>query len=124
MAAAQVEVVGEAEQQEILQGTEQEAAKVQQEQEATSHNIQEEMGETREDNTKPTVVTKDGGTFSKRSLSEAAKKVKDNYDRFIHTNILNHVLLEGVLTDADGEEERENANCEISDLEEEFTQGG
>ena len=83
MAAAQVEVVGEAEQQEILQGTEQEAAKVPQEQEeaakvqekqeATSDNIQEEKGETREDNTKPTVVTKDGGTFSKRSLSEAAK---------------------------------------------------
>ena len=70
-------------QEEILQGTGQEAAKVQQEQEeaakvqekqeATSDNIQEEKGETREDNTKPNVVTKDGGTFSKRSLSEAAK---------------------------------------------------
>ena len=118
--------MGEIEQQEeIQQETEQEeTAKVQKEQETTSGNKQEKMGETHEDNTKPTVVTKDGGTFSKRSLSEAAKKVKDNYDRFIHTNILNHVLLEGVLTDADGEEERENANCEISDLEEEFTQGG
>ena len=90
--------MGEAEhQEEILQGTEQEtakvqekqeeilqqetglkteqkeAAKVQQEQEAISGNKQEETGETREDNTKATVVTKDGGTFSKRSLSEAAK---------------------------------------------------
>ena len=37
-----MEVVGEAEQQEILQGTEQEAAKVQQEQETTSDNKQEE----------------------------------------------------------------------------------
>ena len=107
-----------------LKTEQKEAAKVQQEQEATSGNKQEETGETREDNTKPTVVTKDGGTFSKRSLSEAAKKVKDNYDRFIHTNILNHVLLEGVLTDADGEVERKNTNREISDLEEEFTQGG
>merc|ERR1712079_945025 len=88
LAAAQVEVVGEAEhQEEILQEaakvqekqeeikqetglkTEQEAAKVQQEQEAPSGNKQEETGETREDNTKATVVTKDGGTFSKRSLS-------------------------------------------------------
>ena len=73
MAAAQVEVVGEAEQHEIQQETGQEAAKVQQEQETTSGNIQK-MGETREDNTKPTVVAKDGWTFSsKRSLSEAAK---------------------------------------------------
>ena len=46
MAAAQVEVAGEAEhQEEILQETEQvEAVKVQQEQEATSVNIQEEKG--------------------------------------------------------------------------------
>ena len=74
MAAAQVEVAGEAEhQEEILQGTEQEAAKmqqekqeeiqqetglkteqveaakVQQEQEATSDNIQEEAGEACEE---------------------------------------------------------------------------
>ena len=70
MAAAQVEVVGEAEQEEEIQ---QETAKVQEKQEATAGNKQEEMGETREVNTKPTVVTKDGGTFSKRSLSEAAK---------------------------------------------------
>ena len=70
MAAAQVEVAGEAEHQEE---TGQETAKVQEKQEATAGNKQEEMGETREVNTKPTVVTKDGGTFSKRSLSEAAK---------------------------------------------------
>ena len=61
---------------------------------------------------------------SLKDLCLKLQKVKDNYDRFIHTNILNHVLLEGVLTDANGEEERKNANCEISDLEEEFTQGG
>ena len=70
LAAAQVEVAGEAEHQEE---TGQETAKVQEKQEATAGNKQEEMGETREVNTKPTVVTKDGGTFSKRSLSEAAK---------------------------------------------------
>ena len=47
---------------------------------------------------------------SLKDLCLKLQKVKDNYDRFIHTNILNHVLLEGVLTDADGEKERENAN--------------
>ena len=71
MAATQVEVMGEAEQ-EIQQETEQEAAKVQKEQETTSGNIQK-IGETREDNTKPTVVTKGGGTLFKRSLSVAGK---------------------------------------------------
>ena len=77
MAAAQVEVMGEAEQEEEIQQQEtgqKVAAKVQKEQETTSGNIQEKMGETCEDNTKPTVVAKDGWTFSyKRSLSEAAK---------------------------------------------------
>ena len=74
LAAAQVEVVGEAEQHEIQQETGQkEAAKVQNEQETTSGNIQEKMGETSEDNTKPTVVTKGGGTLFKRSLSVAGK---------------------------------------------------
>ena len=56
LAAAQVEVVGEAEQHEIQQETGQkEAAKVLNEQETSSGNIQEMMGETSEDNTKPTV---------------------------------------------------------------------
>ena len=84
--------MGETEQQEeIQQETEQEeTAKVQKEQETTSGNKQEKMGETHEDNTKPNVVTKDGGTFSKRSLSEAAKGERELL--FIHTNILNHVL--------------------------------
>ena len=90
LAAAQVEVVGEAEQHEIQQETGQEAAKVQQEQETTSGNIQEKMGETSEDNPKPTVVTKGGGPLFKRSLSVAGKGKR--YDRFIHKNILNHVL--------------------------------
>ena len=77
MAAAQVEVVGEAQQEEETQQEtgQKEAAKVQNEQDATSGNIQKKMGETSEDNTKPTVAGK-----GKR------------YDRFIHKNILNHVL--------------------------------
>ena len=67
-------MVCEAEHQEeiLKQETGQKAAKVQQEQETTSGNIQK-MGETREDNTKPTVVTKGGGTLFKRSLSVAGK---------------------------------------------------
>ena len=82
--------MGEAEQEIQQQETGQKvAAKVQKEQETTSGNIQK-MGETREDNTKPTVVTKGGGTLFKRSLSVAGKGKR--YDRFIHKNILNHVL--------------------------------
>ena len=87
LAAAQVEVAGEAEHQEE---TGQETAKVQEKQEATAGNKQEEMGETCEVNTKPTVVTKGGGPLFKRSLSVAGKGKR--YNRFIHKNILNHVL--------------------------------
>ena len=69
--------MGEAEQEEeIQQETGQEAAKVQKEQETTWGNIQK-IGETREDNTKPTVVTKGGETLFKRSLSVAGKSKRE-----------------------------------------------